>query len=211
MYTLYEMKNIRTDKYYIGATKNYEDRKKQHIRYLSGEYHHNKLMQQEFETPQDIQFIVLQEYASLEEAHEDEIRTISDYRNIYGRDNVYNLNDGGFNLNKGYMESEYAKRVASEVHSKLTGELNSFYGRKHTEESRLKMSESKKGMRKGIKFTDSHKQKMSENNAKNIGVNVRGKVYRSFTHASRELGECRKAIARRARDPENTEYELTLI
>jgi len=80
----------------------------------------------------------------------------------------------------GFKFSEESKKRMSESQKEKTGEKNSFYGRKHTEESKKKMSEKAKNRkvseetklkmsksRKGRKHTEESKKKMSEN-MKNI-------------------------------------------
>lgn len=44
----------------------------------------------------------------------------------------------------------------------LTGDKNPFFGKKHTEETKKKISESKKGQLKGRVFSEEHRRKLSE-------------------------------------------------
>lgn len=64
--------------------------------------------------------------------------------------------------NKGKPKSETAKKKMSEARKgKYTGENNSFYGKRHSEETKMRISRTKTGKKLGP-FSEEHKQKLSE-------------------------------------------------
>lgn len=108
------------------------------------------------------------------------------YRDIIGY-NLCNIDDGGFGGNL----SNETKLKISESAKLRVGESNGFYGKNHSEETRKKMSENRKGENhpmygqkqsqetiekrrekiKGLKRTEESKKKMSENHADVNGKN----------------------------------------
>lgn len=202
MYKVYIIKNNINDKKYIGCTHNIQQRIKQHMRYLKGGYHHNRNLQLDYDNFDDIEltFDILFESADEEEAYIKEEELISKYDSI---NKGYNLALGG-KYNKGYIQSEYAKKVASEVHSKKVGHLNSFYGKKHSEESKRKMSEKLTG-RKGHSHSEEYKLNSARNSPHNKAIYYYGREYISITQASNLTGNTRKTIRLRLNDDNNKE------
>lgn len=79
------------------------------------------------------------------------------------RENGYNLTDGGDG-----GDTMSGKHLSEERKQKITGVKNGMYGKKHTSESKLKMSEAKKGKPsywKGKHLSEETKQKMRDNHA----------------------------------------------
>lgn len=169
------------------------------MRYLRGGYHGNRHLLKDFQQGLTFRFEIASLKETEEEASDEEIFWIKEL-DTTNSSIGYNLNTGGLNTNSGYKQSDYAKQVASEVHSKFTGEKNSFYGKKHSEESKAKMSASLKGRRKGVKFSEEHKQSMRENNGRSKRISVDGRDYFSMTHASEETGIPRKKLALLVKD-----------
>lgn len=69
MACIYKIKNIENGKYYIGSTKNYEGRKKQHILQLKNRNHHNYKLQKDwdFYGEECFEFSVLEEVSDNEQ------------------------------------------------------------------------------------------------------------------------------------------------
>lgn len=110
---------------------------------------------------------ILESNLTLEEANIREQYWIKYYNSV---EDGYNIQSGGNNyimsqehkdkISKaltGRKLSEETKEKLSEIAKQRTGEKNPFYGKHHSEESKLKMSESKKGK----SLTEEHKQKIS--------------------------------------------------
>ena len=58
-YVLYEIINLNNNKKYIGITKRFEERKKEHIRYLKGNYHKNKYLQYDYNLNHEFTFKII--------------------------------------------------------------------------------------------------------------------------------------------------------
>ena len=200
LYEVYVIENLKKSILYIGVTKNGYNRYRQHLRALKGNYHRNKKMQSDFNNGDNFGFKIIDICIGEHEASELEMFYIKEYKE--SEIVLYNLNIGGINKNIGYKQSEYAKKVASKTHSKKVGSLNSFYGKKHTKESKEKMSKSLKGKRKGIKFSESHKQNLKISNPNSKKVVIDDIEYISMTDAERQTGINRKKIAKLAKNPD---------
>lgn len=136
---------------------------------------------------------------SIEELNELEFKYIKEYNCI--TPNGYNQCDGGGNT-FGYHHSDDSKKRMSESRKgKYTGAENHFYGKHHTEESKIKMSES----RKGRVINDEWRQHISESSTtkrkvRNIDT---GEVFDSITEASEHYGLKGTHISRVCRGKRN--------
>ncbi len=96
--------------------------------------------------------------------------------NTTDKDFGYNKATGGQGCVLGIKRSEETRRKMSESRK---GNKNHFYGKHHTKESRRKLSESHKGQKcvwKGKKLSEEHKRKIKENHAHLLGAqNVNSK------------------------------------
>ena len=76
----------------------------------------------------------------------------------------YNMTDGGDGSVGRMMSDETKRKLSNKLKGKFIGENNPFYGKKHTEETRKKMSEKDSGrtpINKGIPMSDEQKKKIS--------------------------------------------------
>lgn len=101
---------------------------------------------------------IIEECSSKEELNEREIYWI----NKLDATKNYNIAIGG-NGGDTYTNNPNLDKIKK----KLTGENNGFYGKKHTEETKRKMSESQKGRKPWNKgksdiYSDEHKQRLSD-------------------------------------------------
>lgn len=137
---------------YVGQTlKSFGDRRDSHWALLRGGYHSTAKMQEDWNTygEENFEFVVLQESDDGDEIDELESKYVKHYMD---RGLAYNKTGGG---RKGYVGapvSDEAKRIIGEKNR-----IN-MTGRKASEETRMKMSKT----RKGRKHTEESKKLLSE-------------------------------------------------
>lgn len=139
---IYKMHNCITGKDYIGqTTRSLEERTAEHIR-------HNEIVVDKAISKYGIDNFIVEEIDSastIEELNEKEIYWIKKYNSLVP--NGYNQCIGGDNT-CGFHHREESKRKMSETKSQIyVGEGNPFYNKTHSEESRKKMSDKRKGMK----------------------------------------------------------------
>jgi len=156
---IYEIRNVKNGKRYVGSSKNIDKRFYQHKRELWANKHHSTALQNAWNAHGSDCFefnvlVVLEEYEllSTEQRFLDE---------EFKRDN-YNVSRNALSPMKGRKHSEETKAILSELNK---AENNKFFGKKHSEESLAKMSEANKGRISplaGKKFSEDHKKKLSD-------------------------------------------------
>ena len=197
LFEVYEIKNLTNNMRYIGVTKNGYQRKLGHFRALKNNTKCNRLLKADYDKDHQFEFNFIDLAVGKEEASQLESYYINLYRKSSG---VYNLNEGGIDTNKGYTQSDYAKQVASQVHSQMTGEKNSFYDKHHTKDTKNLISQKLKGRMKGVKKSDETRHKMSKNNHRRKEIMIDNVKYHSLTFAEKELNINRKKLSRQAKD-----------
>lgn len=166
---IYCIENIKNNKKYIGQSKNINDRWCKHKNELNHGTHDNDYLQKSWNKygEENFKFYVLEE-CPVEELNDRE-RHYIDFYNTLNREYGYNLKSGGQDKNslseeirnrisesnkKAYLKSSLRELRSvdalnqwsnPEIKAKILGENNGMYGKHHSEETRKKMSEMKKG------------------------------------------------------------------
>ena len=147
-----------------------------------------------------------------EESLVKEIFYISNFRDFYGKDKLYNITEGGqgvgFGENHPMFGRSHTAEARASISKSITGEKNPFYGKSHSKETRehlSKIGSTKTGELNsfyGRKHTDEFKRQLSESrkggkspSAKQI--EFRGEVFGSIQEAcEKHFPEYSKAQAR---------------
>lgn len=166
MYYIYRITNKLNGKTYIGKHKY-----KKLNEYYMGSGVHLKRAQKKYGIENFEKKILVFNISKLEHANLLEETFIAAEREKVGRENCYNIADGGDGGNLG-----------EEVNKKLRGENNPFYGKHHSEEAKKKMSEARKNKKFGHcseetkrKIAEGNKGKhFSEERKKNIAESLKG-------------------------------------
>lgn len=184
---------------YIGITQDYKRRIGQHRRALIGGYHDNKEWQKDFNEKiinENFNHQLLEKIEDRELAHSRERDLIKEHDSIQ---NGYNKAFGGL-TNEGYKQTNYAKQIASQVHSQKIGDANSFYGKTHTQETKDIISKKVSLALRGKEKSEEHRRNLSLNNARAKIVIIDGVEYHSLAEAERITGISRKVISKKAKD-----------
>ena len=142
-YSVYTITCLINKKIYIGYTKHsIQHRFKQHINKSKYNVINKFLNSIRYYGSENFRVELLISVNNKEDALKNEVRFINEYNSIK---NGYNTSKGGTDgstgQKKGYILSEGHKKNISLNHHDIKGERNPFYGKKHTEESRQKISQ----------------------------------------------------------------------
>lgn len=192
---IYKITNKINNKCYIGQSTNLKSRINSHKSMLKHNNESNVLLKRATEKYGYKNFeIEVIKYCVEEELDYYELYFIQ-YYGSYKRNKGYNIELGG-NQNK-HLSKEQIEKMRKTKKGKLMGKENPFYGRKHTEESKKKISEAKKGNKGclGRFMSEETRRKIGEANKWNrIKIvncytldNVFLKTYHSVAEAARQL------------------------
>jgi group I intron endonuclease len=171
MYKIYLIANIKNKKQYVGITKfSIEERFSQHVKrgFLLTE-----AIQKYGE--QNFWIQLIEEVESAERAYELEMYYIKEYNTKVP--NGYNITDGGDGIFGWEPSEEYRKECSERVKQLHNEKKVGMYGKKHTEETKKKMSDSLRGNQNCLgrilsedtksKISSSHKGKILSESTKN--------------------------------------------
>lgn len=137
-YLIYCIRNIINNKVYIGQTSDFEKRKKEHIKKLNINLHHNKHLQYSWNKYGSDNFVfeILKDNIDIKE--------INDIEKLYillfqtnNSDFGYNLTEGGDGV-KGYKHS---KEIIENMKKTRKNRIGYFKDKKHTQEAKNKIRE----------------------------------------------------------------------
>jgi group I intron endonuclease len=86
------------------------------------------------------------------------------------------------------LTDEHKKNISKSQ----SGENHPWFGRKHSEDSKLKISEKRKGIK-----NPSHSEFMKKNNPRNLSITINGRKFDSIQQASEELNIARHVVKTR--------------
>jgi group I intron endonuclease len=169
---IYLIRNIANKKVYVGSSKDIQRRFVTHKSRLNTGKHKSRHLQSAWKKYGSDSF----EFSILEEVADESVLIFREqhYLEVYkSYDREYGYNICRFaNNRKGVKNSEETRKKISRSNS---GEKHYNYGKRLTEETRQKISDSMKGKlksestklkmsraRKGVKFSEEHKRKLSE-------------------------------------------------
>lgn len=161
-------------------------------------------------------FQVLEEFENLEESLEAEQFWIEFFRsNVYqfGRSFGYNLTSGGEGVLGLIHSEESKKKQAISMMGKFAAEKNPFFGKKHTEESKIKLSESLKraweiSKANGGRISPLLGKPMSEEQKEKISKAQAGKYIGENNNCAKLTWEIVNKIRHEYKGGENTQEEL---
>lgn len=160
---IYQIRNLINGKKYIGQSIDLERRKKDHFRYLKGNYHKNIHLQNAYNFYGQENF-VFEVLVYCESNKEELTKREQFFVDSESQENLYNILIKCVNSNLGVGFSEETKKKLSKSRS---GKNNPMWGKHHIEESKKKMSEALLGR----KVSEETKQKISKNHADVSGKN----------------------------------------
>jgi group I intron endonuclease len=136
--------------------------------------------------------------------------------------------NGGSAWNKGITPTEEVKqKISNTLVGKMCGDKNPFYKKKHSDESRMKMSESQRNRppaseetklkrsqslmghknNLGIKHKPESIEKFRDCNPRSKKVNINGVIYRSVREAGRQLSIPHETITQRIKSKNFVDYQ----
>ena len=205
-YIVYLHKNIINGKVYVGQTNNLSRRwRGDGIDYQKSSYFFKAIQKYGWD---NFEHLILKEHLAKEEADQWEVYYI-DFYDSQNHEKGYNIRCGGSN---GALAEETKKKLSQIAKEKelwqgdnnprhkdpLFGERNGMYGKHHSEETKQKISESKKGtlLSEGVKQKISQTLKEKHPRSKKVLCIETGEIYPSARQAAEAIGVPHTCISR---------------
>ena len=157
---IYQIRNLKNGKIYVGSTDNPKERWDSHRWKLSGDSHHNDHLQNTYNR-HGIDIFIFEIIHTQEVKDREELYDIEDKWII--KTDCLNP-EVGYNLKLGSHGPVHSPETLEKMRMANYGKFNPFYGKHHTDEAKEKMSESHKGMqpRLGAILSPEAKQKIGD-------------------------------------------------
>ena len=134
---IYKITNLKNQKFYIGQSKNLNNREHNHFYQLERNEHHNEILQSSFNKHGKENFI----FEVLEEIDSDYLSNREkywlDFHGGLNNKKIYNMKDP--------LTNEYSDYTKVKVSKIMSGENNPNFGNKWTDEQKENLSKKKKG------------------------------------------------------------------
>ena len=181
----YFLINTVTGHFYVGSTCNLDVRIKRHFKELVEQKHHNVFFQELYNSQPNFRLSFILE-TNLENARSRELEVIKKFSNNSLMLNVSLGTNGGDNLTRNPKKALIVQKIATAIterNNELTsdqrkllygklGSRNGMYGKRHTVETRIKISKANIGRPGpvGKKLSLEHRKKISERQKLRVGT-----------------------------------------
>lgn len=161
---IYQIKNIKNNRIYIGQTINFEKRKYIHFHTLKNNKHENKFLQRDYNKCGENNFrLYIIEYCKPEKLNELE----QDYLNVLwdNCNNCYNIN-----LLGSKPPNAKGRKLSKKQIEAMSGEFASFYGKTHSIETKKRLSNIRRGIGRPHLEGTKEKLRKNKNNGKQTNI-----------------------------------------
>lgn len=162
---VYQIVNLINKKRYVGSSVNLATRKSEHFTKLKKNKHHNIYLQRSYKKygKDNFEFQVLEYVEDKDKLTEREQYYIDTLKPEY---NIRQIAES----NLGLKMSKETRKIMSEKGKQRKGKNNGMYGKKHSEETKEKMSKSQRGKKRSVPRSEEHRKHLSESQkGKHIG------------------------------------------
>lgn len=165
---IYKIVNKCNNKYYVGRTNDFDKRWKKHKSDLNKNRHPNDMLQHSWNKygENNFEFIIVecsndcllrleQKYLTIAENEQDKCYNLN-FNSLYGNDSLSEYSKE--KIRNSLLGRKHTEETINKISESKIGAKHHFYGKKHNDITRLKMSNAHKGK----KHTDESKKRISE-------------------------------------------------